>query len=73
MRKAIRVPLKDNGGGTLVWTIRRYPATANVAKVAFWAYTDHGGYERYGGTTWQELVAAFHATAENHGLDTKLS
>lgn len=76
MTQAIRVRLEDSEGKVYRWTIKRVPRAVNLILghkprvVSGWEFTDHEGYTRFAEGNWRDLVAHFHAVAENYGLRT---
>lgn len=71
---SLRIRLQDETGKVVRWTIQRVPRAINCALgqkthvVAGWQFVDHENYIRFSEGNWHDLVAMFHATAENYGL-----
>lgn len=74
MSKPIAIRLQDDSGTVVRWTIQHVPRTINCTLgqktrvVTGWQFTDHEGYARFAEGNWRDLVAMFHATAQNYGL-----
>lgn len=68
--KGIRIKLKDDAGNVFWWTVNRILGTRSRS---WWEFTDHDGYERFGGENWLALVDTFRLTASNYGFTTNIS
>ncbi len=71
MAKPMLIPMHDTDGQTFTWRVERSPKDHRIG--AGWTFTDHEGYERWGGTNWAELRDRFDGVAQNYGFTHKLS